>query len=74
MSGTSEGGRKAAATNKERYGETFYKQIGEVGGGLSRGGGFSLDRNLAVAAGRKGGKAPRRPRVKRPPAAQPVED
>lgn len=65
MSGTSDGGLKAAATNKERYGEDFYKRLGKSGGQSSFGGGFATDRNLAREAGRKGGKAPRRPR---PPA------
>lgn len=73
MAGTSEGGRKAAATNKERYGDLFYKKIGEAGGRLSRGGGFALDRNLAIDAGRKGGKAPRRPRSMSQPAQDSAE-
>lgn len=61
MAGTREGGLKAAQKNKTLYGETFYPKIGSMGGKISRGGGFS-DRELAREAGRKGGKAKRRPR------------
>ena len=32
MSGTLEGGRKAAATNKAKYGKEFYADIGRKGG------------------------------------------
>ena len=60
MAGTRNGGRKAAATNKQRYGMAFYEQIGRKGGKISRGGGFAQNRDLAVEAGRKGGKASRR--------------
>lgn len=63
MAGTPAGGRKAAATNKYRYGFNFYKQIGRKGGKISRGGGFQMNRDLAVEAGRKGGKASRRGKV-----------
>jgi general stress protein YciG len=60
MAGTEKGGRKAAATNKQRYGMSFYEQIGRKGGKISRGGGFATNRELAVEAGRKGGKNSRR--------------
>jgi general stress protein YciG len=60
MAGTELGGRKAAATNKQRYGLQFYEQIGRKGGKISRGGGFAQNRELAVEAGRKGGKSSRR--------------
>jgi general stress protein YciG len=60
MAGTQNGGHKAAATNKQRYGLDFYKRIGHMGGRISRGGGFAANRALAVEAGRKGGKASRR--------------
>jgi general stress protein YciG len=60
MAGTRVGGRKAAATNKQRYGLAFYEQIGRKGGQISRGGGFASDTDLAREAGRKGGKASRR--------------
>ena len=60
MPGTVEGGRKAAATNKIRYGLNFYKTIGRLGGKLSRGGGFARDPELAREAGRRGGTNSRR--------------
>lgn len=60
MPGTQLGGRKAAATNKQRYGLSFYEEIGRKGGKESRGGGFAMNRELAVEAGRRGGKASRR--------------
>jgi hypothetical protein len=69
MPGTQNGGRKAARTNKVKYDHLFadephgfYGKIGGIGGKISRGGGFAANRELAVAAGRKGGSAPRRPR------------
>lgn len=58
--GTKEGGRAAAATNKARYGEDFYKKIGAEGGKKSTTGGFYADRELASRAGRVGGKVSRR--------------
>jgi general stress protein YciG len=60
MSGTIAGGKKATATNKKRYGDDFYKKIGQKGGSVSRGGGFASSHELAVSAGRKGGSASRR--------------
>lgn len=60
MAGTQNGGRKAASTNKQRYGMDFYETIGRMGGMKSRGGGFAKNRQLAVEAGRKGGKASRK--------------
>ena len=64
MAGTSTGGHRAANTNKQRYGEHFYREIGRRGGKISRGGGFAsmkvgpdgvTGRARAVEAGRKGG-------------------
>jgi uncharacterized protein len=60
MAGSPSGGKKAAETNKQRYGKDFYKIIGHYGGKISRGGGFT-NHEVAVRAGRKGGKASRRP-------------
>jgi general stress protein YciG len=60
ISGTKEGGRKAAATNKQRYGIDFYRVQGSAGGKKSKGGGFAQNRELAAIAGRRGGKASRR--------------
>lgn len=56
MSGTSLGGEKAAQTIKFKYGDDFYHKAGRKGGLISRGGGFGDNRELAVEAGRKGGK------------------
>lgn len=65
MSGTVEGGRKAAATNKAKYGEDFYREMGRLGGMVSSTGGFAtLDENgehtLAKIAGAKGGAISKR--------------
>jgi general stress protein YciG len=60
MTGTQAGRKKTAATNKQRYGLDFYKQIGRKGGKVSRGGGFASSRELATEARRKGGLASRR--------------
>lgn len=60
MSGTREGGVKAAETNKDRYGKDFYRKIGAEGGKKSTTGGFAANPELARIAGRKGGKKSRR--------------
>lgn len=60
MSGTIEGGRKAAETNKRKYGSDFYAQIGAKGGKVGTTGGFYANRELAAEAGRKGGLKSRR--------------
>lgn len=60
MAGTVSGGRKAAQTNKQRYGMNFYEVIGAMGGRKSTGGGFAKNKALAQSAGRKGGMASRR--------------
>ncbi len=54
---TPEGGRKAAATNKAKYGEDFYKIIGQKGGRTSRNGGYATaaGRVLASQVGALGG-------------------
>ena len=65
MSGTKKGGLKAAATNKARHGKDFYAQIGAKGGKKTGMKGFALNRELARAAGAKGGKISRRGRVSR---------
>ena len=63
MAGTIEGGRKASATNKTRYGKDFYAMIGAKGGKKTGMKGFALDRELARKAGASGGKKSRRGRV-----------
>lgn len=45
MSGTREGGRNAATTNKHRYGSDFYSKIGAMGGKLGRTGGFAAKKD-----------------------------
>jgi general stress protein YciG len=60
MAGTKAGGKAAAATNKAKYGDNFYAQIGAKGGKLGRTGGFFANRELARAAGSKGGRISRR--------------
>lgn len=41
MSGSTEGGKRAATTNKAKYGEDFYSLIGTKGGKLGKTGGFA---------------------------------
>jgi hypothetical protein len=60
MAGTLIGGKRAAGTNKERYGEGFYVRIGAIGGRKGNTGGFYANRELARIAGRKGGLKSRR--------------
>ena len=60
MAGTLEGGKKAAETNRKKYGKDFYCKIGAKGGKLGTTGGFFANRELAREAGRKGGKVSKR--------------
>ncbi len=60
MAGTTEGGKLAAATNKAKFGDDFYKRIGAMGGKKGRTGGFYQNRELARIAGAKGGRISRR--------------
>lgn len=60
MAGTKQGGQKAAATNKAKYGADFYARIGAQGGKIGRTGGFYANRELARTAGAKGGRISRR--------------
>lgn len=63
MPGTLAGGKAAAATNKAKYGDEFYKKIGAIGGKKGRTGGFYANRELARIAGTKGGKNSRRRKI-----------
>ena len=59
MSGSTIGGKKAAATNKQKYGSDFYSKIGAKGGKLGTTGGFAAGeagRKRASYYGRVGGK------------------
>jgi uncharacterized protein len=60
MSGTVEGGRKAAIKNKKIRGADFYARIGAIGGKKGTTGGFAANRELARVAGAKGGRISRR--------------
>lgn len=60
MAGTKAGGKKAAETNKKRFGEDYYKNIGKKGGKLGKTGGFYANRDLARTAGVAGGRISRR--------------
>jgi hypothetical protein len=60
MAGTKEGGMKAAAKNKAKYGEDFYSRIGAKGGEKGTTGGFFANRELARRAGRLGGRGKRK--------------
>ena len=60
MAGTKAGAKKAAATNKARYGKDFYAKIGAKGGKKGTTGGFAANRELARIAGAKGGRLSKR--------------
>ena len=60
MAGTIDGGKKAAAKNKAKYGSDFYAKIGAKGGQKGTTGGFYANRELARKAGAKGGRISRR--------------
>lgn len=60
MAGSKFGGLKAAQTNKERYGDDFYKRIGAKGGKVGGLKGFAVNLTLARLAGAKGGRNSRR--------------
>lgn len=64
MSGTIAGGKKAAATNYEKYGRNFYREIGRRGGLNGHTGGFAGNPELARRAGAKGGRISRRGKTK----------
>lgn len=75
MSGSREGGIRAAETNKKKYGKDFYANIGRKGGKNGHTGGFASGTlgkdgltgpERAKIAGSKGGK-----RSKRGPAKEP---
>lgn len=63
MAGNIEGGRKAAITNKKKYGSDFYAEIGRKGGRNGHTGGFAANPELAKIAGQKGGRISKRGRA-----------
>ncbi len=72
MSGTIQGGKKAAVTNKKKHGKGFYARIGALGGKLGTTGGFASSfvgadgltgRQRAVKAGVMGGTISKRRKV-----------
>ena len=65
MAGTKAGGKKAAATNKAKYGKNFYAEIGKKGGENGHTGGFAANPVLAKIAGAKGGRISRRGKAKK---------
>ncbi|MBQ8157315.1 hypothetical protein IJ102_02935 [Candidatus Saccharibacteria bacterium] len=65
MAGTKAGGRKAAATNKSKYGKDFYAEIGRKGGRNGHTGGFAANPELAKLAGAKGGRISKRGKAKK---------
>lgn len=75
MSGTREGGLKAAQTNKERHGSDYYANIGRIGGHNGTTGGFASDVvgkdgltgwERAAKVGAIGGKKSKRGKAKAP--------
>lgn len=69
MAGNRIGGLKAAATNKAKYGEDFYRIRGSIGGKRGTTGGFASEvvgddgltgRERARIAGARGGRISRR--------------
>lgn len=60
MSGTKEGGRKAALTNIKKHGKEFYANIGRKGGQNGHTGGFFNDPERAALCGSIGGKRSKR--------------
>ena len=64
MSGTVEGGKKCAQTNKKKFGTDWFRKIGTIGGRNGHTGGFASNRELAVEAGRKGGRISKRGKKK----------
>ena len=70
MACTVSGGKNAAKTNRDRYGEDFYKRIGKIGGSkMGTSGGFGCaeydenglnGRDRARIYGAKGGRKSRR--------------
>lgn len=65
MAGTRAGGKKAARTIKEKYGDDFYREMGRKGGKNGHTGGFAANPELAKIAGAKGGRISKRGKAKK---------
>lgn len=66
MAGTKEGGKRAAATNKDKYGDDFYARIGAKGGRNGHTGGFaSMPIEKVKEAGAKGGRISKRGKARK---------
>lgn len=65
MAGTKAGGAKAAETNRRKYGNDFYRNIGHKGGQNGHTGGFAANPELAKIAGAKGGRISKRGKAKK---------
>lgn len=65
MAGTKSGGQKAAETNRKKYGDEFYRNIGRKGGKNGHTGGFAANPELAKIAGAKGGRVSKRGKAKK---------
>lgn len=76
MSGTKIGGKKAAATNKEKHGADFYRNIGRMGGSKSHPETrpFAKNPELASRAGKRGGQLSKRGSAKHPRSKKTVEE
>ena len=68
MAGSKSGGLKAAKTNREKYGFSYYAEIGRRGGGQTRPETryWRMNREAARAAGAIGGRKSRRGKSKKP--------
>ena len=73
MAGNVAGARKAAATNKARHGEDFYRRIGSLGGLKTGVKGFATNPELARIAGAKGGRVSSRQGIKNGQGKRAVE-
>lgn len=66
MGGTIAGGKKASVTNKEKYGEDFYRRIAAIGGRAKVPKGFALmTPEQRSEAGTKGGTVSKRRKAKK---------
>lgn len=60
MGGTHDGGIKTSKTNKAKYGENYYKEMGRKGGAAGKGHKFAHGKADPAIAGMIGGKKSKR--------------